>query len=84
MSPTFTAVLPHAQVDPGDVVTAAIAVRQLGHLEDVLLDARDVVTVVTQHAGQRGLLQLGELGRSEHTRVLVPEPEPRGGRQRCQ
>lgn len=72
---TFTAVLPHAQVDQRDVVTAAVAVGQLGHPEDILLDACDVVPVVTQHPCQRGLLQLGQLGRSEHTRVFIPEPE---------
>lgn len=78
--PTFTAVLPHAQVDLGDVVAAAVAVGQHGHLEDVLLDAGDVVPVVTQHPGQRGLLQLGQLGRGEHAWVLIPEPKEEEGR----
>lgn len=73
--PTLAAVLPHAQVDLRDVVAAPVAVGQLGHLEDVLLDSRDVVSVVTQHLRQRGLLQLGQLGRSEHAWVLIPEPK---------
>lgn len=71
---TFAAVLPHAQVNLGDVVAAAVVVGQLSHSEDVLLDARDVVPIVTQHPRQRGLLQLGQLGRGEHTRVFIPEP----------
>lgn len=57
-----------------DVVTAAVAVRQLGHLEDVLLDASDVVAVVAQHPRQRRLFQLGQLSRAEHARVFIPEP----------
>lgn len=73
--PTFTAVLPHAQVDVGDVIAAAVAVRQLSYPEDIVLDTCDVVSIVAQHAGQRGLFELGQLGRSEHTRVFVPEPE---------
>lgn len=72
---TFTAVLPHAQVDLRDVVTAAVTMGQLGHPEDILLDACDVVPVVTQHPWQRGLLQLGQLSRSEHAWVFIPEPE---------
>lgn len=75
---TFAAVLPHAQVDLGDVVTAAVVMGQLSHSEDILLDARDVVTVVTQHPCQRGLLQLGQLGRGEHTWVFIPEPTEGG------
>lgn len=71
---TFAAVLPHAQVDVRDVVTAAVAVWQLGHLEDVLLDASDVVAVVAQHPRQRRLFQLRQLSRAEHTRVFIPEP----------
>lgn len=71
---TFAAVLPHAQVDVRDLVTAAVAVGQLGHLEDVLLDARDVVAVVAQHPRQGRLFQLGQLSRAEHARVFIPEP----------
>ena len=74
MLPTFAAVLPHAQVNVGDVITAAISVGQLCHAEHVLLDTSDVVTVVTQHPRQRCLLQLGQLGRVEYTWVLIPEP----------
>lgn len=48
---------------------------QLGHFEDILLDACDVVPVVTQHPCQRGLLQLGQLGRGKHAWVFIPEPE---------
>lgn len=72
---TFTAVLPHAQVDLWDVITAAVAVWQLSHLEHILLYTCDVVPIVTQHPRQRGLLQLGELGWSEHAWVFIPEPE---------
>lgn len=71
---TFTAVLPHAQVDLRDVVTAAVTMGQLSHPEDILLDACDVVAVITQHPCQRGLLQLGQLRRSEHAGVFIPEP----------
>lgn len=80
---TFAAVLPHAQVDVRDLVAAAVAVGQLGHLEHVLLDAGDVVAVVAQHPRQRCLLQLGQLSRAEHARVLIPEPGQRwAGKQR--
>lgn len=72
---TFAAVLPHAQVDLRDVVTADVAVRQLGHPEHVPLYARDVVAVIAQHPGEGRLLQLGQLGRREHAGVLIPEPE---------
>lgn len=72
---TFTAVLPHAQVDLWDVVAAAVAVGQLGNTEHVLLDACDVVPIVAQHSGQRGLFQLGQLGRSEDAWVFIPESE---------
>ena len=72
---TFAAVLPHAQVNLRDVVAAAIAVGQLRHPEDVTLDASDVVAIVTHHPCQRGLFQLGQLGRSEHAWVFVPESE---------
>lgn len=79
---TFAAVLPHAQVDLRDVVTADVAVRQLGHPEHVALDARDVVAVIAQHPGEGRLLQLGQLGGREHAGVLVPEPEHAGRRER--
>lgn len=80
---TFTAVLPHTQVDVRDVVTAAVTVGKVGHPEDVLLDACNVVPVVAQHPSQGGLLQLGQLGRSEHTWVFVPESkEDRDSRKR--
>lgn len=42
-APTFTAILPHAQVHPGDVLTAAIAMGELCHPEHVLLHPGDVV-----------------------------------------
>lgn len=48
---TFAAVLPHAQVNLRDVVTAAVAMRELGHRKDILLDTCDVVPVVAQHSG---------------------------------
>lgn len=47
----------------------------LGHPENILLDMCYVVPIVTQHPCQRGLLQLGQLGRSEHARIFIPEPE---------
>lgn len=78
---TFTAVLPHAQVDLRDVVTAAVAVGHLSHPEDILLDACDVVPIVTKHSSQRSLLQLGQLGWSEYTWVFIPEPEGDRNRQ---
>ena len=77
---TFAAVLPHPQVHFGHVVAAAVAMGKLGHAEHVLLDSRDVVAVVAEHARQRRLLQLCQLGRREHARVLVPEPR-RAGRE---
>lgn len=70
---TFTAVLPHAQVNLRDVITAAIVMGKLGHPEDIMLDACDVIAVVTQHPCQRGLLQLDQLGRSEYAWVFIPE-----------
>lgn len=76
---TFAAILPHAQVDLRNVVTAAVAMRKLCHTEDIPLDACDVVPVVTQHPCQGRLLQLGQLGGSEHAWVLVPESEQDGG-----
>lgn len=42
-APTFTAILPHTQVHPGDVLTAAIAMGELCHPEHVLLHPGDVV-----------------------------------------
>ena len=76
---TFTAILPHTQVNLRNVITAAVAMGQLCHPEDVLLDTCDVVPIVTQHPCQRGLLQLGQLGRSEHTWVFIPESEQKQG-----
>lgn len=52
---TFTAVLPHAQVDLRDLVAAAVAMGQLGHPEDIMLYTCDVVSIITQHPCQRGL-----------------------------
>lgn len=72
--PTFAAVLPHAQVQPGDVLAAAVAVGELRHPEHVPLHVRDVVRVVTQDPGQGRLLDLRQLGRREHPGVLVPQP----------
>lgn len=72
---TFTAVLPHAQVNVRDVVTAPVAVGKLGHPKNVLLDACDVVPVVAQHPRQRSLLQLCQLGGREYAWVFIPEPE---------
>lgn len=43
---TFTAVLPHPEVHPGDLVTAAVAMRELRHPEHVALHPGDVVRVV--------------------------------------
>ena len=42
-TPTFTTVLPHAEVQPGDLVAAAVPVGELGHSEHVPLHTRDVV-----------------------------------------
>lgn len=72
---TLTAVLPHPQVDLGHVLTVSISVRELRHGEDVRLNVSDVVAVVTQHPGERCLLQLSQLSRAKHARVLIPEPE---------
>jgi len=72
---TLTAVLPHAQVNLRDLVAAAVAMGQLSHHEHILLDACEVVPVVAQHSSQRRLLQLGQLGRSEHAWVFIPEPD---------
>lgn len=71
---TFTAVLPHTQVDLGHVFTAAIAVGELGNREDVRLDVGDVVSVVAQHPGEGGLPQLRELSWCENSLILIPEP----------
>lgn len=72
---TFTAVLPHAQINLRNVTTAAVTMGKLCHPEDVLLDACDVISIVTQHPCKRGLLQLGQLGRSEYARIFIPESE---------
>lgn len=72
--PTFTAVLPHAQVDPGNVVTAAVAMGKLRHSEHIPLHTRDVVGIVTQDPGQGRLLDLRQLGRGKQPRVLIPQP----------
>lgn len=72
---TFTAVLPHAQVDLRDVVAAAVPMRMLRHPKHVLLDACDVVPIVTQHPCQRCLFQLGQLGRCKHAWIFIPEPK---------
>lgn len=78
-TPTFTAVLPHAEVHPGDLGTAAVPVGELGHAEHVPLHTRDVVGIVAQDPGQRRLLDLGELGGGEDPRVLIPQPASRTG-----
>lgn len=71
---TFTAVLPHPEVHPGDLATAAVAMRELRHPEHVALHPGDVVRVVTQDPGQRRLLDLSQLGGGEHPGVLIPQP----------
>jgi hypothetical protein len=40
---TLAAILPHPQVHPGDIFAAAVAMRELRHLEHVPLHAGDVV-----------------------------------------
>lgn len=71
---TFTAVLPHAEVHSGDLVTAAVPVGELRHSEHVPLHTRDVVRIVTQNPGQGRLLDLCQLGGGEHPRVFIPQP----------
>lgn len=72
---TFTAVLPHTQIDLGHVLAVSIFAREVCHGEDVRLNAGNVVTVVTQHPRERRLLQLSQLSWAKHTRVLIPEPQ---------
>ena len=77
MSLTFTAMCPDLEVESGDdlAVTLQEAVWVLGHHEDIPLHLGDAVRVVTDHPRQVRLLQLIQLGRRKHPRVLIPEPE---------
>jgi len=45
---------------------------EFSHLKDIMLYPGYVVTVVTQNSGKRCLLDLSQLSRREHTRVLIP------------
>lgn len=72
---TFTAVLPHAQIDFRDIFTAAIPMRMLSHLKHILLNACDIVPIVTQHPCQRCLFQLGQLGRGKNAWIFIPKPK---------
>lgn len=76
---TFAAVLPHPQVHSGDVLAAAVAVRELGHPEHVRRHAGDVVGVVAEDPGQGRLLELRQLRGGEHPGVFVPQPARRDG-----
>lgn len=72
---TLAAVLPHAQVNMRDIFTAAEAVRQLGHREHVFLNTSYVVPIITENPSQRRLLQLSQLGGSEHAWIFIPESD---------
>lgn len=73
--PTFTTVLPHAQIDVRDVITAAVSMRMLSYPKRVLLDACDIVPIIAQHPCQRRLFQLGQLGWCKHAWIFVPKPK---------
>lgn len=72
---TLAAVLPHAQVNMRDIFAAVVAVWPLGHSEHVFLNAGDVVPVITENSSQRRLLQLSQLGGSEHAWAFIPESD---------
>ena len=74
-SRTLTAVLPQAQVHARNGGTARVACRVDCSEEHVGLDSVDGVSIVAQDASQADLLDLNQLLRLEHRRVLVPEPD---------
>lgn len=69
---TFTAILPHPEVQFRNFFTATISMWEFSHLKDIMLYPGYVVTIVTQNSGKRCLLDLSELSRREHTWVLIP------------
>lgn len=47
---TFTAILPHSQVDLRNIITVSVSMGQVGNCEHVPLDPGDVVSIVTHNS----------------------------------